>query len=596
MVPQVSADPAGIIDYPRRLKRDQLYFAFGGGVGHFGTNFTVFFLSGRPSAFSGSAETAAHTGTTIWIDCGSGFPSHHMPGMEKNLPNRQLLLGFPPTAIFLTHGHEDHIGALPHLTEVIPAGTPIFASPFTTALVTARLKEHGVDPARWDFRLIEQDSVIDVGPFRVSTFFMPHSIPQCFSVGLEAALPQGKMRIYFSSDFKLRGSEVRHKVQNIKKFAPVDFLFVDSTGSLHEGETADEREVDESLKRLIAQTPGRIFITTFASQIERIRNIVRIASSLSRPVGFLGRSLKTQWQAAYLSREVTVPLHLQKPPSYSAQNAVWLVAGCQADRNSSFARLTHGTLPKMRLKAGDTLIYSASMIPGNEGKIYEALNLAADAGVRVVGVSGDTRVHTSGHGRRGDIERLISYLKPRHILPIHGDPLHFHAFLDFIDQKKLAFTVTEQHRIYALGDAPELVEPVPDETCLVEPGEIHFDTTLYRERNHLAEQGVCFVVLEPDRYAVAAMSYVGVMSAQLHEIIYPRLLSAAQQAAIAAAQSAPGNREKKLRDLLEKLHQELIGKNPYIKIVTPRPGSAVLPASAAFPDSAQKNRFRRPHQ
>ncbi|HMV35006.1 MAG TPA: ribonuclease J, partial [Turneriella sp.] len=430
MVPQVSADPAGIVDYPRRLVKDQLYFAFGGGVGRFGTNFTVFHLNG----------------VTIWIDVGSGFANHHTPGMDKNLPNRQLLLGFPPTAIFLTHGHEDHIGALPHLTEVIPVGTPIFASPFTTALVTARLKDRGIDPARWDFRLIEQDSDIEIGPFRVSTFFMPHSIPQCFSVGLEASLPQGKKRIYFSSDFKMRGSEVRHKVQNIKKFAPVDFLFVDSTGSLHEGETTDEREVDESLERLISRIPGRIFITTFASQVERIKNIVRIASGLSRPVGFLGRSLKSQWEAAFISREVAAPLHLQKPPSYTSQNAVWLVAGCQADKNSSFSRLTHGTLAKVRLKAGDTLVYSASMIPGNEGKIYEALNLAADVGVRVVGVSGDTRVHASGHGKRGDIERLISYLKPRHILPVHGDPLHFHAFIDFIDQKKLPVTVTEGHR------------------------------------------------------------------------------------------------------------------------------------------------------
>ncbi len=552
MVPQVSADPAGIIDYPRRLVKDQLYFAFGGGVGRFGTNFTVFHLNG----------------CTLWIDVGSGFANHHTPGMEKNLPNRQLLLGFPPTAIFLTHGHEDHIGALPHLTEVIPVATPIFASPFTTALVTARLKDRGIDPARWDFRLIEEDSDLEIGPFRVSTFFMPHSIPQCFSVGLEASLPEGKRRIYFSSDFKMRGSEVRHKVQHIKKFAPVDFLFVDSTGALHEGETVDEREVDESLERLLIRTPGRIFITTFASQVERIRNIVRVATRLSRPVGFLGRSLKSQWEAAYVAREVTAPLHLQKPPAFSSPNAIWLVAGCQADRNSSFSRLTHGTLAKMRLKSGDTLIYSASMIPGNEGRIYEALNLAADAGARVVGVSGDIRVHASGHGRRGDIERLISYLRPRHILPVHGDPLHFHAFLDFIDQQKLSVTVTEGHRVYALGDAPVLIESVPDETCLVEAGEIHFDMALYHERNHLAEQGVCFVVLEPERFAVMALSYVGVMSAKYQETMYPRLLRAAEQAAIAAAQSNPNNRERKLRDFLGKLHEELIGKTPYIKIVS----------------------------
>ena len=292
MVPQVSADPAGIIDYPRRLERDHLYFAFGGGVGRFGTNFTIFHLNG----------------TTIWVDVGSGFANHHTPGMEKNLPNRQLLLGFPPTAIFLTHGHEDHIGAFPHLVHVIAAGTPVYTSPFTAALLTNRLRDRGVDPARWDFRLIEENTRIEIGGLALFTFFMPHSIPQCFSVGLEAELPEGRKRIYFSSDFKMHGSEVRHKTAQLKKFAPVDFLFVDSTGSLLEGETADEKEVDESLSKLIANTKGRIFLTTFASQVERIKNLVANAANAGRPIGFAGRSLKTQWEAAFMSGEVNLSL------------------------------------------------------------------------------------------------------------------------------------------------------------------------------------------------------------------------------------------------------------------------------------------------
>lgn len=554
MVPQVSADPAGIIDYPRRLAKNQLYFAFGGGVGHFGTNFTVFHLNG----------------TSIWIDVGSGFATHHTPGMAKNLPNRQLLLGFPPTAIFLTHGHEDHIGAMPHLAEVIPPQTPIFASPFTSALLQVRLKDRAIDPQRWSFRLIEQNSHVDIGPFRVFTFFMPHSIPQCFSVGLEAELPQGRCRVYFSSDFKLRGSEVRHSVAHLKKFAPVDFLFVDSTGALNEGETADEREVDEALGRLIARTPGRIFITTFASQVERIKNIVKSAAANGRPVGFLGRSLKAQWEAAFTSREVAQPLHLMKPPSPAAPNAIWLVAGCQADKNSSFTRLARGNLPKIRLKSGDTLVYSASMIPGNEAAIYEALNLAADAGARVVGVSSETRVHTSGHGKRGDIERLINYLKPRQIVPIHGDPLHFHSFLEFIDQKKLTVSVTAAHRIYALGETPILVESVPDETCLVEPGEIHHDQALYEERNRMAEEGVCVVTLEHARFAVLELTYIGVMSRAFEKAIRPQLWRAVQEAALKAAQSSASKREKKFCDLLSKLHEEVIGKNPYIRLVFPK--------------------------
>ncbi|MCS6971966.1 MAG: ribonuclease J [Leptospiraceae bacterium] len=557
MVPQVSSDPAGIVDYPRRLAPGQLYFAFGGGVGKFGTNFTVFHYAAKNSRHS----------TTIWIDAGAGFASHQTPGMERSLPNRQLLLGFPPTAIFLTHGHEDHIGAMPHLVQVIPKGTPIFASPFTAALLTARLEEHGIDPRRWDFQLIEEDSSIEIGNFRIETFFMPHSIPQCFSVGIETNTASGKKRIYFSSDFKLRGSEVRHKVPHIKKYAPVDFLFVDSTGALHEGETADEREVDEALASLLRRVPGRVFITTFASQIERIKNIVRTARQLSRPVGFLGRSLRLQWEAAYRAREVDLPLHQHKMPSFSAQDAIWLVAGCQADKNSSFWRLTHGELPKMQLKKGDTLIFSASMIPGNEGRIYESLNLAAEAGARVIGLTPELRVHTSGHGRRGDIAKLVSYLRPRHIIPIHGDPLHLNAFLEFIDQKKFPVTVATEHCIYALGDAPHLVETVPDETCLVEPGEVHFDPALYSIRVQLAEQGICLLVLQREPWLLRALDYEGVMSEELQQKLQPELFSRISAEVARVADSNPDKREKKLTERLDAIHSEFLAKTPRIKFV-----------------------------
>ncbi len=553
LVPQVSADPAGIIDYPRRLTRDRIYFAFGGGVGKFGTNFTVFHLNG----------------TTIWVDLGSGFANHHTPGMDKNLPNRQLLLGFPPSAIFLTHGHEDHIGAVPHLTEVIPQGTPFYASPFTTALLTNRLKDRAIDPGRWKFNLIEQNSETTIGDFRVFTFFMPHSIPQCFSVGLEAEVAGLTKRVYFSSDFKLKGTEVRHKVQQIKKFAPVDFLFVDSTGSLHDGETADEKEVDESLEKLIQKTKGRIFLTTFSSQVERIKNLVKIAAQAGRPIGFLGRSLKAQWEAAFQSKEVSQPLHMMKQPSFTSQNALWLVAGCQADKNSSFSRLTHGMLTKIRLKKDDTMIYSASMIPGNEGRIYECLNLAAAAGTTVVGVSGDVRVHASGHGKRGDIEKLIGYLRPRTILPVHGDPLHFESFLHFISDKKVRVALTEEHKIYALGDAPEFVESVPNETCLVEPGEVHFEETIYRERVHMGGEGICIALFDAARFQLSRLSYVGVMSETLTQKLQSELFREAAKIAADLAGSADANREKKFRDRLGRVHQDLIGRSPYVKILQP---------------------------
>lgn len=552
MVPQVSSDTAGVLDYPRRLGEDGVFFAFGGGVGKFGTNFTLFH----------------HGLSTVWIDCGAGFANRHTPGMDKSLPNRQLLLGFPPSAIILTHGHEDHIGALPHLTEVIPQGTPIYASPFTTALVVNRLKDRGIDPTRWKFCLVEDNTQFSVGAFRVHTFFMPHSIPQTFSVGIEVDLPlEGTQRIYFTSDFKLKGDEVRHKVSLLKKFAPVDYLFIDSTGALAEGESADERSVGESLAKLIASIKGRIFLTTFSSQIERIRALAKITKDTGRPLGFLGRSIKGHLEAAFQAKEISEALHLRKQPPFSSQNALWVVAGCQADKFSSFTRLTQGMMPKLKLKAGDSLIYSASMIPGNDGPILECLNNAAALGVEVIGLGKEHHVHASGHGKRGDMEKLISYLKPRHIIPVHGDPLHLRSFLKWAQDKKTTVTVTEGHKIYALKDSVRFVESVLDETCLVEGAEIHFEERLYRDRVHLGEAGVCIAVLDKSRMELQNLTYTGVMSQEFQQKMLPQLFNEAAKITASFRGSQKENFEKKFRVGLGRVHEEKLDATPYIQVI-----------------------------
>ena len=525
-----------------------MYVAFGGGVGRFGTNFTVFH----------------YNNLTVWVDVGSGFSNHDTPGMERNLPNRQLLLAFKPNAIFLTHGHEDHIGALPHCYDIIPEGTPIFASAFTTALVKNRMIDRGYNPDKWNFTLIESNVKIAFDAFEIHTFFMPHSIPQCFSVALQYA---GK-KAYFSSDFKMNGEEVRHSVSELKKFSPVDFLFVDSTGALNPGETTDEREVAKSLESIISKAKGRIFLTTFSSQVERIKKLVASAKRYGYEIGFVGMSLKSQWQAAFQSGEVHTPVQQMRTPGYKSPKTLWLVAGCQADRASSFYRLTHDELPKIKLNREDTLIYSASMIPGNEGRIYECLNFAADKGVQIIGLSSDDpRVHASGHGRQGDIDKLVSLLRPKTIVPVHGDPLHFHAFTNFIEKKKHRLAIVHEHAIYELGEELTLVENVPHETCLVENGEVHFDQDLYARRVIMSESGICNVIMDKAGFKLIELNYVGAMSKTLNDAILQSLKNSVAQIANEARELPMQRREKRLLDRVLDLNKDILRKKPFVNII-----------------------------
>ncbi len=553
MAPQESKDFYSLsADVRRSLSGNGLFAAFGGGVGRFGTNF-AWFKAGS---------------TIIWIDVGAGFPDANTPGLQKILPDLRLLNYQPPTAIILTHAHEDHIGALPHVVSLVPDGTLVYASPYTIAMVRGRMQENGIPDTKFEFIPVEHNTSFEIGRFFVSTFFMPHSIPQTYSVGLRDR--ETGRKIYFTSDFKTQGAEPRFSQKDIRRFGPVDYLLIDSTGALNPGYADPEHDVIVNLEKTIKEWPGRIFIATFSSQIERIRAVFEIGKKLNRPVGLQGYSLKSHLRAAYAAGEFSIPPHQWKDPGAENKKSIWLLAGCQSEAGSSFHRLAHGRLTKFSLGPNDLLIYSGSMIPGNEGNIFESLNNIARTGAKVLGIATQQKkLHTSGHGKQEDILKLIDWVQPARILPVHGDPLHFHAFREIITAAKLkaALHLVYQGHIYHLGKELSEVAEINYRPAFIDGNEIHHDRDLYEQRQQLGKFGVCTIGIDRNTGTLLKLRYTGVVTPSYLQEHHPYLEYEIKTLITTYRGDGSFEQNKNLRKKIDEFHQKKLGKIPAVIII-----------------------------
>ncbi len=532
-----------------QLKPEEFYCAFGGGIGRFGANFSIF----------------SYQATTIWIDVGAGFENQECPGIQKILPNRYLAEIFPPDIVVLTHGHEDHIGAFTSFTCLMPRETYIITSPFTHALLKHRLTERSIDIRDFKFKIINQNEKYKFREFELCFFFMPHSIPQAFSVGLHIQAISKK--IYFTSDFKIRGLEPRFNQNDIKEFAPVDFLFCDSTGSLRSGDTPEESQVIQNLDRVIKTHKGRIFVTVFSSHIERLRSIFKIGQKYGRKLSIAGLSLNNYLRAAFWVNEFDIPVEQIDLPQNQKEDILCIVSGCQADPSSSFYKLAHNELNKLRVREGDMLIYSASIIPGNEENVFRSLNKLSEMGVKIVGLNSDSLLlHVSGHGRRGDIASLISLLNPNKVIPVHGDALHFYSFREFLDPSCLEILTTDF--IYSLsGEKSVKCFPIDIKMGFVENGEVHYDLSVFHERKSLAKDGVCNVVFDRQSWEVLSVSYVGTCSGDFIESKKTNLLEEIVEKVKSIDFAQQEKKSKKIKEKIFKINQRHLRKKPYVNLI-----------------------------
>lgn len=567
MVPQVQiSTTTELTEISQELAENALLVSFGGGVGDFGANLTAFRFQE----------------TVFWIDSGIGFASHKTPGANRLLPNEEILKRFSPRYVIFTHAHEDHIGAVPYLYHYFEKGVTFFVSPYTHSALLSKFAENEQDHNKFNFVVINHNQEQKIEGIIFHFFFLPHSIPQAFGVGIQ--LPDKKnTRLFYSGDFKLNGEEKRFSAEDLKKFAPVDYFFSDSTGALSANESEAEKDILPNLEEIIRDWEGRVFITTFSSHTHRVRSIFELAKKYSRPVGTLGYSIKNHLRSAFASKEFDIPVEHLRDPSPKNKRALWLVAGCQGDYGSSLYRLVRDQFSHLQLKKNDLLVFSASMIPGNDKAIYETLNLAAEKGVRILGVHGDDPLlHVSGHGKMKEIGTLLKWLEPACVIPIHGDALHFQAFERIVEKENLSADL----KILPASDVHIFTkhkitthEKINQNFLWVDGMEIHTDVSLFDKRLELSESGICNLLLDQKTHRLVALNYIGTVSSnkmqELQNILFGKATEIIEQVFPPNTDSSNNmeenskteKQEKKLKEKIYKMNYSFLKKTPYVNLI-----------------------------
>jgi ribonuclease J len=392
-----------------------------GGLGEIGKNMTVVEYDGR----------------IVVVDTGLMFPTPDQLGIDLVLPDFSYLRERAEDieAIVLTHGHEDHVGALPYvLREIGPAAVPnVYGGPLTVAMVRSKLDEHRLR----DMPVYEAQpgEAIQCGPFEVEMVKMAHSIPDSFAVALTCEL--GTTLV--TGDYKFDQTPVDGVPADVSRLAELGregllLLCGDSTNVTRPGIAESESSVGPHLEQTIARCDGRVIVTCFASNIHRVQQVVDAAAALGRKVALVGRSMRKNVNIGRSLGHIHIPEGLQIPvreiEDFPDQKMVVISTGSQGEPLSALRRMAHGDHPQVELHGGDTVMFSATPIPGNERAVNETIDRIFHLGADVI-TPQDAPIHASGHGYAEELKLMINLTSPRYVLPVHGDHrrLRLHAEL-----------------------------------------------------------------------------------------------------------------------------------------------------------------------
>jgi ribonuclease J len=361
--------------------------------------------------------------TTIVIDAGVMFPDAEMLGVDRIIPDLTYLQQKGPVAaLVLTHGHEDHIGAVPHVLPYVSG--PVFATPLTLAFIEPKLREHGLDEAHRLVTVRPRDRVT-AGPFEIEFIRVTHSMPDC--VALAIRTPVGTL--VHTGDFKIDQTPIDGQHFDVHRLAELGSagvlaLFSDSTNIDRRGFTGSEREVVDAFEEVFTSAGGRIIVAAFASSIYRMQLLVDLAARFDRKVAFVGRGMIENSQIAqrlgYLHVPPGVQIRDSEIGSYASREVLCLCTGSQGEPLSALSRIAIDDHRHVKLTDNDTVVLSARSIPGNEKAIGRVQNHLARRGADVI-YEGIKHVHVSGHGSEEEQKLVLSLVRPRYFVPIHGE-------------------------------------------------------------------------------------------------------------------------------------------------------------------------------
>ena len=443
----------------------------------------------------------------IVIDSGMGFPDEDMPGIDLVIPDISYLVKNAEKirGILITHGHEDHIGAIPYVLKEI--NVPIYGTRLSLGIIEGKLSENspGYDP---DFYTVEAGDVVNLGVFKAEFIHVNHSIADACAIAVKT--PVGT--VFHTGDFKIDVSPTDGQMIDLTRIgeigkAGVELLLCESTNAERPGYTFSERTVGSSLERIFSQYEDkRLVIATFSSNVHRVQQIIDASARHGRKVAVLGRSMVNVIGAAaelgYMNLYDNVLVDISEIKKFRPEEICLITTGSQGEPMSALYRMAFSEHDRVKLSPNDVVVLSSSAIPGNEKLVGKIINALVRNGVKVVNDSVED-VHVSGHACREEIKLLISLLKPKYFMPIHGESRHLYAnkeIAEFMGIPSQNIFISDIGRVLELGKkSAEFQGTVPSGKVLVDGSGVgDIGNVVLRDRRHLAEDGLVVVVATLD--------------------------------------------------------------------------------------------------
>ena len=462
-----------------------------GGLGEIGKNMTAF----------------EYKDEIIVIDCGLAFPDEDLYGIDMVIPDVTYLINNKDKVkgIFITHGHEDHIGGLPYILKQI--NVPVYGTKLTLGLIEGKLKEHTM-LSDCTLNIVDPGELIQLEQFKIEYIRNNHSIPDSCSIALHT--PIGA--VVHSGDFKVDFTPIDGRVMDLQRYAQLGkkgvlLLMADSTNALHKGYTMSEKTVGETLENLFRKATGRVIVSTFASNVHRLQQISDCSIKNNRKIAFSGRSMENISEVAIALGYLFIPedmiISLDEIKNYPNDKITIVTTGSQGESMAGLSRIAASTHRKIQIEEGDMVIISATPIPGNEKAVSNVVNDLIAKGANVIYKSIED-IHVSGHACEQELRLIQALLKPRFFIPVHGEYRHL------ITHAKIAQSMgVDKENTFILdnGDVLELSKNKGKVTGKVPFGRILVDgmgvgdigNMVLRDRKNLAENGIITVVVGIDR-------------------------------------------------------------------------------------------------
>ena len=460
----------------------ELVYCSLGGAGEIGMNLNLFGY-GKPGEYK-----------WIIVDIGVTFSDDNIPGIEVILPNPEFIADQKENllGIVLTHAHEDHVGAIAHLWPMLEC--PIYATPFTAAIVREKFKELKINIGS-HLKIVKLGGNVKLGAFDIDYVTLTHSILE--PNGLAITTPEGV--VLHTADWKIDDDPLIGEKTDIKKLSEIGkkgvlAMVCDSTNIFNLGSSGSESLVRTGLFTVLEKMKNRIVITSFASNVARMETVFKVAEKIGRQVCLVGRSMNRIYQLArqcnYL-QDIKVPIDIRDSKKIPKNKIVFLCTGSQGEQRAALARIANGTHPDLQLEKDDNVIFSSRIIPGNEKRLFKIFNDFSKNDINVLSEE-NSMIHVSGHPAREDLKKMYNWIKPKILIPVHGEQRHMAEHINFAKEMGVKFPIKVSN-----GEIIRLSPGEPKVVDKVTWGRVYLDgkvlidndSPVLKERRNMAANG-----------------------------------------------------------------------------------------------------------